>query len=67
MAEAARDANHDKRVALYKTIQRQIMDDAPWVFVNSVLQVRAARKEVKGFELNPTQMFFDMEQVSVEK
>ena len=43
------------------------MDDAPWVFVNSVLQVRAARKEVKGFQLNPTQMFFDMDQVSVEK
>ena len=67
MAEAARVTDHDKRVALYKTIQRQIMDDAPWVFVNSVLQVRAARKEVKGFGLNPTQMFFDMDQVSVEK
>jgi peptide/nickel transport system substrate-binding protein len=67
MDEAARSSDHEKRVALYKTIQRQIMDDAPWVFVNSVLQVRAARKEVKGFQLNPTQMFFDMDQVSVEK
>ena len=67
MDEAARSSDHDRRVALYKTIQRQIMDDAPWVFVNSVLQVRAARKEVKGFQLNPTQMFFDMEQVSIEK
>jgi peptide/nickel transport system substrate-binding protein len=67
MDEAARSPDHEKRVALYKTIQRQIMDDAPWVFVNSVLQVRAARKEVKGFQLNPTQMFFDMDQVSIEK
>jgi peptide/nickel transport system substrate-binding protein len=67
MEEAARVPDHDKRVALYTTIQRQIMDDAPWVFVNSVLQVRAARKEVKGFQLNPTQMFFDMDQVSVQK
>jgi len=67
MAEAARAPDPNKRLALYKTIQRQIMDDAPWVFVNSVLQVRAARKEVKGFGLNPTQMFFDMDQVSVEK
>jgi peptide/nickel transport system substrate-binding protein len=65
MAEAARVSDHNKRVELYKTIQRQIMDDAPWVFVNSVLQVRAARKEVKGFQLNPTQMFFDMDQVSI--
>jgi peptide/nickel transport system substrate-binding protein len=34
--------------------------------INSTLQVRAARKEVKGFQLNPTQMFFDMEKVSLE-
>ncbi len=67
MEEAARVPDPEKRLALYKTIQRQIMDDAPWVFVNSVLQVRAARKEVKGFQLNPTQMFFDMDQVSMEK
>ena len=67
MEEAAREPDHAKRLALYKTIQRQIMDDAPWVFVNSVLQVRAARKEVKGFRLNPTQMFFDMDQVSVRE
>ena len=39
----------------------------PVAVVNSVLQVRAARKEVKGFQLNPTQMFFDMDQVSIEK
>jgi peptide/nickel transport system substrate-binding protein len=67
MNEAARVPDMAKRMALYKTIQHQIMDDAPWVFVNSVLQVRAARKEVKGFQLNPTQMFFDMDQVSIEK
>jgi ABC-type transport system substrate-binding protein len=67
MDQAAREPDHDKRVAMYETLQRQITDDAPWVFVNSVLQVRAARTEVKGFQLNPTQMFFDMEQVSVEK
>jgi peptide/nickel transport system substrate-binding protein len=52
---------------MYQTIQRQILDDAPWVFVNSVLQVRAIRKEVKEFRLNPTQMFFDMDQVSMQK
>jgi peptide/nickel transport system substrate-binding protein len=67
MEQAARVTDPAKRLALYAAMQRQIMDDAPWVFVNSVLQVRAARKEVKGFGLNPTQMFFDMEQVSLEK
>jgi peptide/nickel transport system substrate-binding protein len=67
MDQAAREPDHDKRVAMYKTLQHQILEDAPWVFVNSVLQVRAARKEVKGFRLNPTQMFFDMDQVSLER
>ena len=65
LAEAARTVDHEKRVALYEDIQRRIVDDAPWIFINSVLQVRAVRKEVQGFQLNPTQMFFDMEQVSL--
>ena len=43
------------------------MDDAPWVFLNSTTQVRAIRKDVQGFRLNPTQMFFDMQQVSLAK
>jgi hypothetical protein len=29
--------------------------------------VRAIRKNVQGFGLNPTQMFFDMDQVSLGK
>jgi peptide/nickel transport system substrate-binding protein len=65
--EAARESDPQKRLALYSDIQKKILDDAPWIFVNSVLQVRAIRKEVKGFVLNPTQMFFDMEKVSLEK
>jgi peptide/nickel transport system substrate-binding protein len=66
LAQAQSISDHDKRVALYKQVQKLILEDAPWIFVNSVLQVRAARKEVKGFTLNPTQMFFDMEKVSLE-
>ncbi len=65
--EAVRESDPKKRLALYSDIQKKILDDAPWIFVNSVLQVRAIRKEVKGYALNPTQMFFDMEKVSVEK
>jgi len=33
----------------YKQIQAQILDGAPWVFVNSTLLVRATRKNVEGF------------------
>ena len=65
LAEAARTVDHDKRVQLYYDIQKRIMDDAPWIFINSVLQVRAVRKNVQGYRLNPTQMFFNMDEVSI--
>ncbi len=65
--QAVAESDPQKRLALYAEIQKKILDDAPWIFVNSILQVRAVRKEVKGYMLNPTQMFFDMEKVSLEK
>ena len=65
MAEAARVTDQAKRIELYQAAQKQIAEDAPWIWINSVSQVRAARKEVQGFMLNPTQMFFDMDQVSL--
>lgn len=55
------------RTPLYHQAQKMILDDAPWIFVNSTLQVRAINKHVKGFMLNPTQMYFGMEKVSIEK
>jgi peptide/nickel transport system substrate-binding protein len=66
MQQAAKEVDHAKRIQMYAQIQKMILDGAPWVFVNSTLQVRATRKNVKGFELNPTQMFFDMDQVSLQ-
>ncbi len=67
LAQALTIPDPAQRTALYKKIQAQILEDAPWVFVNSTLQVRAIRKTVKGYQLNPTQMFFDMNQVSISK
>jgi peptide/nickel transport system substrate-binding protein len=65
LAAAAREVDHAKRVQLYADIQKRIAEDAPWIWINSVLQVRAVRKEVQNYHLNPTQMFFDMDQVSL--
>jgi peptide/nickel transport system substrate-binding protein len=67
LVDAQHVPDHDKRVALYKQAQQMILDDAPWVFINSLLHVRVTRKEVKGYQLNPTQMFFEMQKVSLEK
>ena len=66
MLAAKKEVDHNKRVQMYHRIQAMILEDAPWIFVNSTLQVRAHRKNVKGFQLNPTQMFFDMDQVSLQ-
>jgi peptide/nickel transport system substrate-binding protein len=67
LVDAQHIPDHDKRVALYHQAQKIILDDAPWIFVNSLLQVRVTRKEVKGYTLNPTQMFFEMQNVSLQK
>ncbi len=57
--------SHAARVAIYQEAQKIILHDAPWIFINSVLQVRAISDRVKGYQLNPTQMFFDLEKVSL--
>ncbi len=59
--------DHAKRVAIYQQLQKLVWQGAPWLFVNSVEQVRAMRSDVHGYQLNPTQMFFDMEKVSLGK
>ncbi len=61
------ETDHAKRVAIYQQIQKLVWQGAPWVFINSVEQVRAIRPEVHGYQLNPTQMFFDIEKVSLGK
>jgi peptide/nickel transport system substrate-binding protein len=67
LTDAKRLSDPAKRVELYKKAQAVILDDAPWIFVNSTLLTRIARKEVKGYALNPTQMFLEMEKVSIQK
>jgi peptide/nickel transport system substrate-binding protein len=66
MAEGLRVTDQAERTKFYKDAQQTLVEDAPWLFVNCVLQVRGARKEVKGYIMSPTQMFFDIEQVSLD-
>jgi len=55
-----------RRAQIYLQANQILHDDAPWIFMNHTNQVRAARATVKGFLLNPLQMFFHMELVSLE-
>ncbi len=55
-----------RRAQIYMEANRILHDDAPWIFINHTNQVRAARASVRGFLLNPLQMFFHMERVSLQ-
>lgn len=66
MVDARKTTNLAKRAKLYEEANKILHDDAAWIFMNHTNQVRAARANVKGFLLNPLQMFFHMELVSLE-
>src|SRR5437899_728312 len=66
LRDARRTTDQAKREKLYEQANKLLHDDAPWIFMNHTNQVRAARANVKGFLLNPLQMFFHMELVSLE-
>ena len=66
MQEGRETTDQAKRAQIYEKANQILHDDAAWIFINHTNQVRAARANVKGFLLNPLQMFFHMEQVSLE-
>ncbi len=66
MEQGRETTDQAKRAQIYEQANRILHDDAPWIFINHTNQVRAARANVKGFRLNPLQMFFRMEQVALE-
>ncbi len=45
---------------------RVLHDDAPWIFVIYMDQVKAARATVKGFALGAEPYFFYMQDVSLQ-
>jgi peptide/nickel transport system substrate-binding protein len=53
------------RVRLYVQAQQRLNADAPWIMGAYVTQVRLASPNVHGFQLNPAQMFFGMQNVSL--
>jgi len=66
-AKAQTEPDIAKRTELYNQAQQLIWDDAPWIWVNSVKQVRAASSKLNGYQLNPLQVFFGMEKVWLAK
>ena len=60
LAEASRIVDQKKRGDLYRQVQKLVVDDAPWIFVDNALQNAAGTKKVTGFKLHPSfYLFFD--------
>jgi peptide/nickel transport system substrate-binding protein len=64
--EGREATDQNRRAQIYMRANAILHDEAPWIFINHVNQVRAGRASVKGFLLNPMQMFFHMELVSLQ-
>src|SRR6185436_10753895 len=54
LVQARQVADRGKRAELYKRVQRLIVDDAPWIFVDHEVQVVATKATLKGFKLHPS-------------
>jgi peptide/nickel transport system substrate-binding protein len=60
LEEATRTADVKKRGELYQKVQKLVVDDAPWIFVDNAIQTAASTKKVTGFKLHPSfYLFFD--------
>jgi peptide/nickel transport system substrate-binding protein len=60
LAEASRIVDLKKRGDLYKQVQKLVVDDAPWIFIDNAVQNAAGSKKVAGFKLHPSfYLFFD--------
>lgn len=54
---ARRETNRTERASLYRQIDRQVRDDAPWVFVASALELAVVADGVRGFTVEPASLF----------
>jgi len=60
LAEASRVVDLKKRGELYRQVQKLVVDDAPWIFIDNAVQNAAGSKKVAGFKLHPSfYLFFD--------
>ena len=54
LGEARVEQDPEKRASLYRRVDRLVHDEAPWALIASWRQTAAARREVRGLELQPS-------------
>ena len=62
-AAALQTSVQSQRAAIYDKVQKQIMKDAPWIFLDYTDLLRAQSTQVHGFVPNPTFFYVNMNQV----
>jgi peptide/nickel transport system substrate-binding protein len=65
LIRARQTSNKVARTKLYRQAQVILNHDAPWIFGTYTKQVRLTTTKVHGFTLNPTTMFFYMQNVTL--
>lgn len=50
---AAVETNHEKRLDMYRQIERMIVDDAPWIFLLHTERYIVHQPWIKGFQMTP--------------
>jgi len=53
LAEAAASSDQDRRMALYKQVQKQAIKDAVYVYLYQDNYLVGLQKDIKGFVYNP--------------
>jgi len=66
LIQARQAADRNRRADLYRRIQRIVVEDAPWIFVDHEIQVVATRAGLKGFKLHPSGFDLRVESVTAE-
>lgn len=56
--QANEETDVAKRKAIFNQAEKKIVEDAPWLFISHMKQQVAIRKRVKGFELQPTYIYY---------
>ena len=56
--QANEETDVAKRKSIFNQAEKKIVEDAPWLFISHAKQQVAIRKRVKGFELQPTYIYY---------
>lgn len=57
MSQAKKIVNPNKRISLYKDIQKTIVEDAPWIFLYHPNMGFAYQNTISGLKMNPLGLF----------